>query len=309
MEVFVRNCPDFDLAQFIQRELKSAVCFKAATSYLTKRGLDQWAKYIRAILQRQGHVEVVHAADCRVTEPAAIRLLSNWALDFENNMKYRVNFEWSPFLPKFHPKMYICSVNCNSHLAVVGSSNWTEYGLSQNIEINTIIRGTANDDPIIQSLQIFESIINESQLKQPDGEWIRRYEQVYKATRSFSQASSLSRELQELITELESYQCQQPVRDLVTQCDYVVQAMLDLRSSNDDRYFHLKEINAQSLRLAKMAGGQYEWDTWHNSIRRVLNTNTVEPANGRQLFERKPNSLGWYRLSPNGLKYFSVSEQ
>ena len=300
MEVQVRNCPDFNLAKFIQHELKSAVWFKAATAYLTQRGLDQWSKCIQGILNRQGHVEVVHAADCLITEPAAIHLLSSWALDYAN-MKYRVDFEWSPIAPKFHPKMYLCSVNSMSHLAVVGSSNWTRQGLSQNIEINTIIRGSAKDEPITQSHKIFETIINNDQLIQPDGEWIRRYEQVYKATSSLRRPSSPSPEVKQLITELESYKSQEPTRNLETQLDYVVKTMMELERKEGRRDFSIYEIISASKVLAKSAGGQYKWNTWHNSIRRVLNTNTVSPAKGLALFVRVKQ--GEYRLSKNGLSY------
>ena len=300
MEVHVRNCPDFNLAKFIQHELKSAVWFKAATAYLTKSGLDQWSEGIQGILHRQGHVEVVHAADCLVTEPTAIHLLSNWALDYAN-MKYRVDFEWSPIAPIFHPKMYLCSIDYNSHLAVVGSSNWTRQGLSQNIEINTIIRGNAKDAPITQSHKIFETIINNDQLIQPDGEWIRRYELVYTAIRSLSRSSSPSPEVKQLIAELESYKRQEPNRKLETQLDYVVVTMMELEKKKGRREFSINEIISASMVLAQSAGGLYKWDTWHNSIRRVLNTNTVSPAKGLALFVRV--NQGVYRLSKNGITY------
>lgn len=285
MEVHVRNCPGFDLAKFIQHELKSAVWFKAATAYLTKRGLDLWSECIQGILHRRGRVEVVHAADCFVTEPAAIHLLSSWALDY-SNMKYRVDFDWSPIAPKFHPKMYLCSENYRSHLAVVGSSNWTRRGLSENIEINTIIRGSAKDEPIAQSHKIFETIINNDELIQPDGEWIRRYKQVYTAIRSLSRSSSPSPEVKQLIAELESYKHQEPTRNLETQLDYVVKTMMELERKESRRDFSINEIITASMVLAQTTGGRYKWNTWHNSIRRVLNTNTVSPTKGLALFVR-----------------------
>ena len=92
-----------------------------ATAFLNSGGLRIIEDRLRSILRNDGYVSVIHGADFRITDPAAIRTLVEMRLQ-HRNMSYLVNKDWSlTHSHAFHPKLYLVSGDYENYSAIIGS--------------------------------------------------------------------------------------------------------------------------------------------------------------------------------------------
>ena len=297
----------------LSESLDDAVMFKMASAYLSWEGLENLKNPIERILNQGGKVNVLHEADVSVTKPKAIEWLSE--VDYRHEqMKYRV------VVPgigaTFHPKMYIVRNLREQYTALIGSSNTTSGGLYRNDEINIVVKGNRANSVIAESLSAYDSFITRQGLVKPNAEFLIAYRSIYKSLRKIK-IKDLDAKLGELYEELRKFESQSEEYRwaMQTQLDYVVMAMQDIERENSRREIgprtgiQLNQIIDRSMELAKESGANYVWKTWHNSIRKVLNRNTLGQDAGRKFFIRvggEDSHSGVYRLSKNGREYVGV---
>ena len=297
------------------RELRDADEFRAASAFLNSGGLNYIMPEVRRILEGEGSVHLIHGADFRITDPQAVRSLVELSTQY-GEMSYFVHFDWSlSTRHMFHPKLYITTSEYLRYCAIIGSSNLTRGGMVGNVEVNAIVRGECSDEPIIQCLDIFESMLANDALMQPDLTFVEHYEHLYEKARELpireEPPADLSERYQELIDiyqkQLDTKQDLQPR----TQIEFLVRAIENLSGNNGSDYVELENIYTEATRLARSVGKDYTWSTFNNSLRGRLNTDTVGRG-GRNLFERRgglSGRYGQYRLSEEGKTFLREERQ
>lgn len=302
-DISVINNSQRPLYELLCRDLNDADEFRAASAFLNSGGLSYVMPYMQRILEGEGSVHIVHGADFRITEPEAIRDLVELKMRY-GNMSYFVHCDWwLTTRHSFHPKLYITTADYRNYCAVIGSSNLTRGGMSENIEVNTIVRGNRSEEPIRQCLSVFDSILSNVALLQPDLTFVERYEDLHKNAEKLPLSHEMPSELVDLYQQLTALQSSvnedwQPR----TQFEFIVKAMENLSENDPAKYLDLASIYGETERLARNAGRQYKWDTFSNSVRRGL-YNDMIGREGRDLFERRSGVVGQYRLSDKGRDY------
>ncbi len=293
------------LGDLLLEEMSGADEFRAVSAFLSSGGLTVVEGEMRRILENEGRVSVVHGADFRITDPAAISALTDMKTRFSATMTYLVHLDWNLLRrPRFHPKMYLSTADYQRYCAIVGSSNLTLGGLRDNAEINVVMRGAESVAPIRQCLSIFDSILGETALLEPTPQFVEKYAELYGQAATLPLQDTPPSELADLYAELEALQLWRghEVRAPRTQLDYAVLAIANLTEEEEKGvYVHLSEIYVEAGRLARGAGEDYVWNTFSNSIRGRINDN-VE-GSGKGFFERNKRTLGEYRLTARGNAY------
>ena len=298
------------LGDFLRGELTGADRFGAASAFLNSDGLGHILSAMQRILSVEGQISIIHGADFRITDPQAIESLL--ALNKRHaRMTSKVHLGWDLTQShRFHPKLYFWTTDYRVYTAVVGSSNLTHGGLVSNTEVNAVMRGAVDEQPIAQCLDIFEGIITHPDLVEPDDEFLEKYQELHDSARDLPLRDAPPGELQQLYQELLDL-VRPPLEDWQprTQLEFVVKALqnLDRQSTGtntlldaSDQFVHLKAIYAEVVRLAREAGKNYDWSAIETSIRGRINENIGNPPQPGSYFIREGGMSGMYRLSDAG---------
>ena len=292
------------LGDLLLAEMRGADEFRAVSAFLSSGGLRIVEGEMRRILENEGRVSVIHGADFRITDPAAIDTLADLKTRFSATMTYLVHMDWNLLRrPRFHPKMYLATADYQRYCAVIGSSNLTLGGLRDNAEVNVTLRGNWDDAPIRQCLDIFDSIVRGTALLEPDKGFAEKYAILYREAANLPLEDLPPSGLEDLYAELEALQLPggRAVHAPSTQLDYAVLAVANLTDGERGVYVHLSAIYAEASRLARRAGEDYVWSTFSNSVRGRINANV--DGNGKDFFQRSDTTPGVYRLTDKGRAY------
>ena len=294
------------LGEILNQELRAANEFHAASAFFNSRGLSIIKPGIERILENNGSVHIVHGADFRITDSMAIQSLVELNMRYEN-MSYFVHCDWWMVTHhSFHPKLYITTPDHQKYCAIIGSSNLTRGGMSENVEVNTVIRGNLSEEPINQCLGIFKSIQDNVPLFQPDMSFVESYDRLRQSADGLSPRQAPPSELADVYQKLVALQSDAKGDWLPrTQTEFIIKAMENLAGSNFAQYLTLESIYNETERLARNVGQQYKWSTFRNSVRGRLNDDTLGKGK-RDLFERLggvSGRYGQYRLSGAGMNY------
>ncbi len=294
------------LHEILREELRYADEFRAASAFLNSGGLSHIMPDLQRILEDEGSVYLIHGADFRITDPQAIRDLATLSMRY-GNMSYRIHCDWWLTIGRsFHPKIYVTTSDYHNYCAVIGSSNLTQGGMSENAEINAVMRGNRSEIPIMQSLGVFESMLNNTALLQPDIAFVEKYEYLHRNATALPILEEPPYELSDLYEELIAlHSVISPSWKPCNQVEYIVKALENLSQGRNQIFHDLSSIYEEAGRLARTARERYKWDTFSNSVRGRLNDNTVGRG-GRDLFERRggvAGRYGQYRLSERGRAY------
>jgi HKD family nuclease len=161
-----------ELLERFKTELARASEFYLGMALVTKGGLELILSSIERCLEKQGHGQVLFGIDLP-TDPDAIKSLC--ALQ----TRYKKNFEVRRFQPGkrfFHPKVSVFIGRTGAKTAIVGSSNLTGGGLSENHETNIFL----NDRRVVEEfLDYFEERFQGAQARKVDKRWLDQYRQLW----------------------------------------------------------------------------------------------------------------------------------
>jgi HKD family nuclease len=125
-----------ELLTEVQRRLKSARQFKIATAMISAAGVNRVDESIRRCLQKGGSGEILIGIDLP-SDPKAMQEL----LRIESNYAGRLQLKVFRRLKNriFHPKLFIFKGRNGKRSAIIGSSNLTCGGLTENYEVNVLV--------------------------------------------------------------------------------------------------------------------------------------------------------------------------
>lgn len=161
-----------ELLERFKTELSRAAKFYLGMALVTNGGLKLVLSSIERCLEKRGHGQVLFGIDLP-TEPDAIQSLC--ALQ----IRHKENFEVRWFQPGkrfFHPKVSVFVGRNGAKTAIIGSSNLTGGGLSENHETNVFL----NDGGIVQTfLDYFEEHFQGAHARRVDQHWLDQYRQLW----------------------------------------------------------------------------------------------------------------------------------
>jgi HKD family nuclease len=138
-----------ELLERFKTELARASKFYLGMALVTQSGLKVVLSSIERCLEKQGHGQVLFGIDLP-TDPDAIHSLCALQTRYKKNLEVR---RFQPGNRFFHPKVSVFIGRTGAKTAIVGSSNLTWGGLSENHETNIFL----NDRRVVQTfLDYFE---------------------------------------------------------------------------------------------------------------------------------------------------------
>ena len=284
--------------------LEQATQVRIATAFAKASGVSRLWDALRRVLSDGGELHVVYGLDFHITDPDAMQRFKELADDYPQSLTHHAYSEWGLALSQaFHPKLYICADAAKNTRVLVGSSNLTGGGLWDNDEANVVIAGTEREPVIADALAIFGRISNRPSLFVPDQEYIDCYRVLHRRAARARLTSKPPRHLSAAYVELKTLEERLP-GPTPTQKRLVIEAIKNLTTGGEG-YVHLRDITPEAERLARVAGVEFDWSTFSNSVRGRLNENTL--GKGKEdLFERRgglTGRTGEYRLTEFGRRY------
>ena len=126
-----------ELVTRVQRELNSARMFRIATAMVSPAGVDELYLSLERCLERGGSGRILIGVDLP-SDPHAIERLRKLATEHSGRLELKY---FRPMKTRiFHPKLFIFGNGASSSSAIVGSSNLTGGGLTENHEANVWVR-------------------------------------------------------------------------------------------------------------------------------------------------------------------------
>ena len=138
-------------------------------SFLMASGVRMVIPHLRDLLERGGRLRLLTGDYLDVTEPSALRLVS----DLEHDRQlYIFQADQIPF----HPKAWMFSFADGSGALIVGSSNLSRFALTQSVEWNFRHFDRSDAAPLVAARTAFERLLARPEVTPLSQEWVEKYE-------------------------------------------------------------------------------------------------------------------------------------
>ena len=125
-----------ELLTAVQRRLMSARRFKIATAMISAAGVNNVDESISICLKKGGTGEILIGIDLP-SEPKAMQELLRIQADYADQLTLKIFSRLKNRI--FHPKLFIFESRNGRRSAIIGSSNLTGGGLTENYEANVLV--------------------------------------------------------------------------------------------------------------------------------------------------------------------------
>lgn len=123
----------------IQRELASAQQFQVATAMVTMAGVEWIYRSIEQCMEKGGSGRILIGIDLP-SDPKAIEKLKGIAGEYSGQLELKY---FRPLKNRiFHPKLFLFRTRSGKTSAIIGSSNLTGGGLTENYEANVWVQSS-----------------------------------------------------------------------------------------------------------------------------------------------------------------------
>jgi superfamily II DNA or RNA helicase/HKD family nuclease len=139
------------LAGHLNRLLATATAAAIHVAYLRVSGVALVREQVEGLVRRGGWLRVLAGGDFAQTEPEALRFFLELGGDCQARLLS------SSGLGGFHPKCYLVYAGEQASL-VIGSSNFTEGGLQNNIELNVRVDQRAGGAAVVAARRVFDEL-------------------------------------------------------------------------------------------------------------------------------------------------------
>ncbi len=187
----------YPLWHALRADLTGATSIDIAVAFLMSSGLARIEPHLCDILASGGSIRILTGDYMGVTEPAALYRLLDLKDDCQTDTRMTGNLDCRVFNTSdaigFHPKAYIIGSRNGSFVAYLGSSNLTESGLCRGIEWNYRLTDGKEPTAIHVLRREFDRLFASRQVVPLSGDWIRSYEDRWKARNLSSRRSFVDR--------------------------------------------------------------------------------------------------------------------
>lgn len=175
-----------------------------ASAFVTRSGLNQILRRLKELLLRGGTATIAYGLDGQITDPEVPEALLEFAERFPKRFRQYVWLQHDSAQPNFHTKLYICIGADSRAQVMVGSSNLTAGGLSENVEANALIAGRTDDPAVAEACDAFNRVREQGGLCIPNAQFVAAYRTFVGRTRAHSAPSDPPAELAEAAEHLAS---------------------------------------------------------------------------------------------------------
>lgn len=291
-----------DVFSILNSYLKSKDAKKVIidVAFLKKSGWELIRNSLLNILENGGEVEVVVGLDFAISDPGPIREMIEW-----KSMGSKIDiFCYKNGSKNFHPKFYYIENYHGGRTTICGSSNLTNGGFKENVELNIISQDPVDKSLIDQQLYFFHAgLLRSDDLFVPTVDTINDYEQTTK------EVSVLSVDRNKILNQLEV-----PLDKTIDQIKLIhkkaggtsqegliVNALSSLKP-NANGWIHLDQIYSYVRKINIRDGLGWKDASLETSIRGRLNNHFISQEDesdfkGKAIFIRKKRGEGFYKLN------------
>lgn len=218
--------------------IRRATDVRIAVAFISRSGLALLGPAIEARLYSQTSFEFLIGLDMLWSEPAALRELYSLSQQTKNLHLYCYVSPNNAEL--YHPKLYLLRDKSEASI-IVGSSNLTVGGLRKNVEVNTIITGTLEDEVISDAYGIYGQLKFLQGRFVPDEELIALYEEFARREKDQRRRARNDETIQPLVKQfkdkIRSLRPPEPtLADLAGWLGLVYEALPSGETTNKDIY-------------------------------------------------------------------------
>ncbi len=292
---------NFQLEKVIKNEFIEANTVRIAVAFLKKTGLDLVKKQLDFALSQKTDIEFIVGLDFKTTDYKALNELEK--IKSENKtFKYycfgdREN-NYNSLI--FHPKIYLFNSK-NRYISIIGSSNFTNGGLSTNFEVNTIFQETNRNYKYFSQLEaIYKEIKFQDSIFIPDKDYLDKYSYTRKEIEKFGKIALNSQSIKNEIKNL-----QRESLNLKGTIPSLKKIIIEYMKKNSKTTFSIQEIYryCQEYIIKNNLKYKFQSKDFKATIRGELNKHELNSKHkdNMKLFKRISNGI--YSLSAQGLIY------
>ena len=237
--------------------MASATRTMMAVAFVKFSGVRLIEESLVDLLDRGGKAEIIFGLDFSLTDPRALSRV----MKIQASRPALTLFAFSdPYLPgrepSFHPKLYMFEQEDSDWTAIIGSSNLSQGGLIDNVEIGVAIDGPRTDPLIADVFAFYRSVRGRESLFVPTDDYLEVYQKIRSKIDMARRKGLKRRAVKEAIAQLRKLEERLP-GTVPTQKELVIQAIKSLRTSPDS-WVHWTEIAEFVETRAREIGA--EWD-------------------------------------------------
>jgi HKD family nuclease len=153
----------------VQRELASAQQFQVATAMVSVAGVEWIHRSIEQCMEKGGSGRILFGIDLP-SDPKAIERLRDIATEYSGQLELKY---FRPLKNRiFHPKLFLFRTRSGKTSAIIGSSNLTGGGLTENYEANVWVQTSALANELAD---YFDEHFEGAYSSRVTSEWIASY--------------------------------------------------------------------------------------------------------------------------------------
>lgn len=189
------------LIDVINPAIFNAKRLKLAVAFVKYSGLSLIEINLKKCLDNGGEMEFLVGLDFRMTEPRALRTLVQLSDQGFRVKCYCFSEPSTKDTPIYHPKLYLI-MNNQTALINIGSSNLTQGGLRDNVELNAVITASLAEEIVSEVYALYNRLKFQQKRFEPDREYIEKYEEAYGRIQKRDVETLQERKTKEIIKEL-----------------------------------------------------------------------------------------------------------
>ncbi len=162
--------------------ISSASRVRLAVAFAKMSGYGLLEPALRACIDQGGRVEFLFGLDFRTTEPTVLKTILDWREECERVALYCFSDPMTERARSYHPKLYIMQ-RPPATTTVIGSSNLTAGGLSDNAEANIVIKACEDEQVVSEILDTYHHLKLQPTRFAPDSEYVASYAEAYRRMR------------------------------------------------------------------------------------------------------------------------------
>lgn len=160
----------------IQETLQATEIF-FAVAFMKYSGFRLIEPALERLLLNGGYAEFVIGLDFRTTDVISLRKLKAKANAYPNHCKLYCYSDPLDHTNSYHPKLYLLR-NIEKTVVILGSSNLTQGGLIDNMEVNVLLQTNKEADEAEHLIGIYQNIKYQPTCFIPDEDYLNAYEEA-----------------------------------------------------------------------------------------------------------------------------------
>jgi HKD family nuclease len=304
METLIVENQNLKLIDVLHNSFENIAELKISVAFLKLSGLRLIELDLKNILQDKAQVEFLVGLDFRTTDPDSLFKLNSLQKTYPNLRFFCFSEPNKEPNRIFHPKLYLLRNKTGRFTSIVGSSNLTKGGLTNNVELNIVFKGDGTESEILQLINFYLRMRLQETVFEPSLEYIKGYSKVYQTVLKQHDQAFRKHETKKEIQKLKEIEETLPGTRPTTR-RLIVDVIKEL-SKTGEEYVKLQYIYDHVKSKLKNYGVDFTQivDIKAN-IRHSIYDDMVgwKGKYNRGYFERKSSYSGLFRLTQPGLDF------